>query len=267
MLLDFAADEKPTPEDLAEEDQRRLERSPERIQAELRAKFAQLGVSDMPVAIYAKRLSLETGGPQAGLAYVKAQLMMPLYRAIEAKRVLTEPDSPDYGEVVIRRQHVYTQLTGLLREARMDPAELTRYMMEGLYDGRHIAGVPIFGDRQGNRYVVVNYTYGGYDEQHPEGTDFYGSYSPRENLSQVLGHAEALGYSTFHAASGVSGGTHQHWDWDGIKIEGYDPQDPEGNTQRVLKILKDLGINPQEAVSTINPMDEPELYMRNQGQG
>jgi hypothetical protein len=269
QLFDFSEEETPSAAELEEERINQVEHSPERIEADLREKFAGLGLPGIPISTYALRLSKETDGPQASAAYVKANLILPLYRSLETKRILADPASADsnYLEIAARRQHVYNQLSDLLREARMSPAEMTEYMMEGLYDGRHIAGVPVFEDRRGNTYVVVNYTFGGYDELHPEGTDFFGSYSRRKNLDQVLDRAEALGYTTHHEDSGVSGGTHQHWNWFGIKIEGYDRDSPESNLPKVLKILHDVGIDPEESVSTVDPKEELELYMRNRGRG
>jgi hypothetical protein len=269
--LDFSwLDESTTVEELDAKVNQNNGNSPEKIQADLQKKFADLGMPDLPIAQYARRLLNATGYVQNRVEYKKAEMLMPLYRTLETKRLLTDPTdaSIDHISIATQRQHVYNQLVGILRDRGMDSSGITRYMMEGIFNSHIVAGVPIFADDKSfydtHYYVVVDCAYSGYDPENPKGTDFEGDYVHRSHteLLNILKRAKEHGYKTHFCDKGVSGGTDQHWQWNGIEIEGYDEKHPENNLPKVLAILKDSGIDPKEAACTTDLSYISDPYMR-----
>jgi hypothetical protein len=238
----------------------------EKITEDLKKKFSDLGFPNIPIEKYALRLVKESREIDKESARLKADAIAPLYRNLEVKRLLTDPNSHEvsYYEIAKQRQYVYDQLTELLRESGMDPSQVTEYLMHGLFDSDKIAGIPIFEDEHGDHYVVVDYSFSGYDEQHPVGSDFSGKYEARPGyqVDQILSTAEEHGYTTYFYNKYVSGGTHQQWNWHGIKIEGFDKNNLESNTQKVLDVLKAVGVDPQEAANP-NEDDIQDRFIRN----
>ncbi len=231
--------------------------SQEKILEDLKKKFGDLGLADIPLQVYARRLAKEHYKIDKEAFRLKADAIVPLYRDLEVKRLLAEPNAEDshYYEIAKQRQHVYDQLTELLRESGMAPSQITEYLMHGLFESGKVAGIPIFTNKHGDRYLVIDYAFSGYDEQNPVGTDFSGKYTQRTpyEIDQILDKAEELGYSTCFDNEYVSGGTHQQWNWHGIKIDDFDKEHLENNIKKVLTILENVGIDPLEAA---NPNEE-----------
>lgn len=241
----------------------------EKIIQDLQNMLRDIGLPNIPVKKYALRLLMESQDIEKEIARNRADEIIPIYREWEIKRLLSEPGdaNTDLNAITQIRQRLYNQLTKLLEEAGMSPEKRTEYLFEGLYDIDHIAGIPVLNDTNGNTYVAVDYRYGGYDEHNPVGTDFTDTLEHRSSseIHDILEQAEAHGYQTHHETSGVSRGTHYHWDWYGIQIAGYDHKNPEANLPKVLEILKAVGIKPMEAVNNAGSHEFDDMYMRRTG--
>jgi hypothetical protein len=227
---------------------------------DLQKKFAELGLPQIPVVAYAHRLIAERQQFKAGTARAEADMMLSYYREIEIKRLLAlekathDSHTPDYSlELVTQRQHLYNQLNHSLREAGMKPAQIAEYLIEGLFDVNHIAGIPVF-TRGKDHYVLLDYTFAGYDEQAPQGTDFSKSYAARseEEIMNIFDLAKKHRYKTYSDTSYVNGGTHQRWNWTGLLIDDFDDEHLDRNLPKVVKMLEDVGIDPKKAADVNN---------------
>lgn len=242
----------------------------EAMLADLQRKFDDLLLPKIPIATYARKMVAESTEFKKATALEQAAVILPYYREKEIKRLLAldklhdDPTTPGYLELATQRQHLYNQLIHLLREADMNPSQITEYMMQGLFDAGRVAGVPTFRDEKGDTYVVVDYVFSGFDEENPKGTDFSGGYTARSEteIDAIFYRAQEHGYATRYYNEYVSGGTHQLLQWRGIRIDDYDRKYKEKNVAKVVKILNDVGINPEEAADP-RDTDIEDLFIQN----
>lgn len=239
--------------------------SQELILNDLQKKFTDLGLLHINIPILSRRLIGENQQFKNWKAQEQADMLFPIYRKIELKRLLAfsklNQDSTSYSlEMVTQRQHLYDQLSHLLREAGLTPEKMTKYILEGLFDETHIAGMPVFTDENNDHYVVVDFTYSGYDELDPtnKNSDFAGRLSerPPSDISAIMRRAKEKGYKTRHYSEAVATGTHQRREWYGIAIDTFDEEKLENNIVKVVKILQDVDINPEEIVDVAGDIED-----------